>query len=197
MRTKVLFIALMSVVVLSGWVLLRGKNSEKSAMVSSPVSKISSQTPAYAEEKDQKAFSVDGEKFVTLKKNADSKGFTEYTLVTSDGNEIFNKNVGSFTSISLPGNSWDPGERYVFVEQTENDKKTDYVIKTDGESFSDTETVLDVAQLFNEKKFPYYFKGATGWAGDDLLIIETVKDDASNGPLYWFEVSSRAFIQLY
>jgi len=196
MKRKVSLALLLLIVSFSGWYLVKSKTGKKEADFSSPVSKISSQENAIAQEKEEKAYSVDGEQFITLKKNA-TVNETEYVVVLSDGTEIFRETEDINSKISLPGNSWDPGNEYVFLERVRNGGKSDILLKTSGESFSDSEKALDVGMLFNEKKFPFQFKEATGWAGANLLVVKTLNEDKTDGPLYWFEVSSGAFIQLY
>ena len=196
MNLRSFFLLVLVVTVLVSGYLLLNPFKKTSDLVSSPVSKISSETRAYAQDKEEKAYSVDGKKYVTLKKSTQNKT-SEYILTLSDGSELLREVRDESSSLSLPGNTWDPGEEYVFLESSQNGGKTDLLLKTSGENFSDSEKAIDVGKLFNEKKFPYQFKEATGWAGSNLLIIETVNEDKTNGPLYWFEVSSGAFIQLY
>lgn len=192
---RFLVIILVVVISASGYLLLK-PFGKKNDTVSSPVSKISSETRAYAQDKEEKVYSVDGEKFATLKKSTQDKT-SDYTLTLSDGLEILHETKDEPSFLVLPGNAWDPGEGYIFLENTENGIKTDLLLKTSGENFSDSEKMLDVGKLFREKKFPYLFKEATGWAGSNLLNIETTNEDKTEGPSYWFEVSSGAFIQLY
>ena len=95
----------------------------------------------------------------------------------------------------LPANSWSPDNKYVFVQKKENGIIDSFVLKASGEPFVKTEQYLDVRALFEQHKTKYTLKDATGWDAPELLHITTV-NGSEKGPSYWFEIPSKAFLQL-
>lgn len=94
-------------------------------------------------------------------------------------------------SMSLPQNSWSPSGKYIFIED-KNGYLTDYLVfKANGESFSTGEKYLNATTLFNQKVKNYNLKTITGWDDPVLMSVRTV-----DGPHFWFDVTSRSFIQL-
>ena len=120
---------------------------------------------------------------------------TEYTYVIADisgahERVLFDKTLPSGSSMTLPANSWDPTDTYVFLEEKDNGVPDYFVMKSTGGS------QIDVGAVWNEKKIPYTIRTATGWASGTLLIIYTSDEDGSRGPAFWFEIPSTAILQL-
>lgn len=167
-------------------------SNQKIAEAQIPVQNIVAQ----AQVKDRVVTSIDGSKSLTMKINHGTTGIT-YSFYTQDNPQsIFTKTVSSKDSMDIPDNSWAPGENYIFIEQTTNGVKDYYVLKTNREAFADGQQFLDVGALFAARNLGYNFNGATGWADQSLLIVETTNLDGSTGPSYWFEMPEGSFIQL-
>src|SRR3989338_6775873 len=90
------------------------------------------------------------------------------------------------------------GEKKVIMKVTENsgENKSIFVFKATGESLTDTEKYFDAADIFRQKGTGNNFAEATGWASETLIIINSKKPDKTKGFSYWFEVPSKAIIQL-
>lgn len=139
--------------------------------------------------------SPDGSKKVIMKiaKNEDdTQTYSLYTADESLANEkfIFDRTLDATKSMNIPFNTFSPDNKYFFIEETVGDSRAILAFKVSGEVFSETEQYLDVTDLFKKKDTGNNFKEATGWASESLIIINTT------GPSYWFEIPSRAIIQL-
>ncbi len=143
----------------------------------------------------------DGTKKFMMTMTKTSEGRT-YTFVVADGmgenkRQLFTKTVSEESSLTIPYNTFSPGAgTYVFIEENGPDGKHILVLKTSGETFTGGEQYLDVGSLFGEKKYKYTFGHATGWASPTLLIFTSINENGVKGPNWWFELPSRAFLQL-
>jgi hypothetical protein len=154
--------------------------------------------PAEASTGDQKETSVNSsnaDKKLILRTTPKSGGMTEYSYIVADVSGknqrvVFDKTVPAGTVMTLPYNSWDPTDTYIFIEEKVGSVPDYYVMKSTGGS------LIDVGAVWNEKKIPYTIREATGWASDTLLIIYTSASDGSKGPAFWFEIPSTAILQL-
>lgn len=145
--------------------------------------------------------SPDGTKKIILKTTENNNNTSTYDFSTADGDgankkPVFTKTLDSSKSMTIPFNAWSPDNKYFFIQENSGDNKSIFVFKATGESFSDTEKYLDATKLFNQKNTGNNFAQATGWASESLIIINTTKEDGAKGFSYWFEVSSKAIIQL-
>ena len=139
--------------------------------------------------------SSNADKQLILRTTQKSDGMTEYSYIVADisgANErlLFSKTLPAGSVMSLPDNSWDPTDTYVFIGEKIGEVQNYYVMKSAGGS------LIDVGAVWKEKKVPFTIRTATGWASGTLLIIYTSKDDGSRGPAYWFEIPSTAILQL-
>jgi hypothetical protein len=119
---------------------------------------------------------------------ADSNGANQRYFLT--------KTLNSSKSMTIPFNAWSPDDKYFFIEEKSENSKSVFVFKATGEQFEGGETYLDATDLFNQKQTGNNFDVATGWASESLIIINTTNADNKKGPSYWFEVPSKAIIQL-
>jgi hypothetical protein len=145
--------------------------------------------------------SSNADKKLILRTRSMSDGTTEYTYFVADisgANQriMFDKTLPTGASMTLPRNSWDPTDTYVFLEE-HNSGVVDYlVLKVDGTSFADGNHYIDVGAVWANKNVGYTIRTATGWASGTLLIIYTSNTDGTHGPAFWFEIPSTAIIQL-
>ena len=145
--------------------------------------------------------SPDGEKKVIMKVTENSDNTKTHDLSTADENGanekfVFTKILDSSKNMSIPFNTWSPDDNYFFIQENAGENKSIFVFKATGESFSDTEKYFDAADIFTQKDTGNNFAEATGWASGTLIIINTTKPDDTKGFSYWFEVPSKAIIQL-
>lgn len=144
--------------------------------------------------------SPDGEKKVILKatQDADSTTYEIYTADENNANEklIFTKILDSSSSMAVPFNTWSPDNKYFFIEQNEGGKKSVFVFEARGVQFANEAIYLDATEAFEKQNTGSNFDKATGWASETLIIINTKKQDGEKGFSYWFEVPSKAIIQL-
>lgn len=139
--------------------------------------------------------SAKADKKLILRTTPKSDGATQYAYFVADitgKNErvLYDKILPVGSSMSLPANSWDPTDTYVFIEEKDDGVPNYFVMKSTGGS------LIDVGFVWKEKKIPYTIREATGWASGTLLIIYTSASDGSRGPAYWFEIPSTAILQL-
>jgi hypothetical protein len=107
-----------------------------------------------------------------------------------------NKNFPSDSAFDLPFNTFSPENAYFFIEENNKDVRNYYVFSASGRMLRNEEQMINVSKLF-EEKFPHLkLIEATGWASSTLLVVNTNTESGEQGPSFWFEVPSLAFIQL-
>lgn len=144
--------------------------------------------------------SSDASKRVILNTVQNSDGIKIVTLSTQDGSGenkqiIFSKTLEADRSIIIPYNTWSPDNKYFFIQENTPGGKEIRVFNAKGEPFASGETYLDLTGLFKEKNTGNNFLEATGWASETLIIVNATTPDNTKVS-YWFEVPSKAIIQL-
>ena len=140
--------------------------------------------------------SPDGTKNLKMKKTYNSDGTSAFVFTVMDGsgaNEHELYIVQSSDNLSIPFNTWSPDNKYLFIQKNENGA---LVFKATGEPITSDQTYFDVGDLITDKVKKVIPKVVTGWASPTLLIVNTVKEDNTKGPSFWFEVPSKAILQL-
>ncbi len=136
--------------------------------------------------------SPDGKKKLTVKeeKGKETKTYTFSVLDLATGfyKDIFNKTVPTATTLSIPLNTFSPDDKYIFLKETSGDTFT-YFVPLEGQT-------LDILSMFAEKHPDYKITDVTGWGGMTLIVVNTDKKDGGQGPSFWFDVTSKSFIQL-
>lgn len=145
--------------------------------------------------------SPDGTKKVIMKTTQNTDNTKTYELLTSDENGaneqyIFTKILNSSDSMTIPFNTWSPDDKYFFIQGNIGGSKKVLVFSAVGIPFSENEPYFEAVSLFAQKNTGNNFDEATGWASETLIILNTKKPDGSKGFSYWFEVPSKAIIQL-
>jgi hypothetical protein len=134
--------------------------------------------------------------------NKELKGATvSYSFLTSSNTDnheqlIFNKTVSPSQNLTIPYNTWSPDDKYVFIKESTSMGDTYYVFNAGGDLFPDNSPYINVTDLFNLDLTDYVLTEITGWADQNLLIINTKTKQGDQGPSFWFEIPSRSFIQL-
>lgn len=145
--------------------------------------------------------SPDGTRKVTMRVTENNNGTKIYEFLTADENNsgeklIFTKTLDSLSSMSVPFNSWSPDNKYFFVRQNIGGSKGVLVFSGLGTPLTATESYFEAVEAFNQKNTGNNFDEATGWASETLIIMNTKKPDGTKGFSYWFEIPSKAIIQL-
>ncbi len=142
--------------------------------------------------------SPDGTKNVVMKTTRNKDATLTYAFSVANGagekeNLIYTETLPALQSMSIPFNTWSPDDKYFFIKRGDSDFM---VFKESGEPFADGQQFLDVTDLFKQRKTGNNLSEATGWASETLIIINTTVEANAKGPSYWFEIPSKAIIQL-
>ncbi|HTK03731.1 MAG TPA: hypothetical protein VL401_03135 [Alphaproteobacteria bacterium] len=125
--------------------------------------------------------SPDGKDKLSVKEEKTKENII-YTFTTSK--QKFTKTVPLETSILVPFNTFSPDDKYFFLQEGDT-----YFVPLKDE-------VLDINAMFAAKHPEYKITEATGWGGMTLIVINTDKTSGGIGPSFWFDVTSKSFIQL-
>lgn len=145
--------------------------------------------------------SPDGTRKVVMKTTHNIDGTLDYNISVSDGaganqNQIYKTTVKGSESMSILFNTWSPDDQYFIIAENAREGQSVFVFKASGALFANGEKYLDVTDLFSKQNTGNNFSEATGWASQTLIIVNTTTKDNTKGPSYWFEVPSKAIIQL-
>lgn len=189
-----------AVAVVSLFIAIRNNNHQPklNIMSSVPAMTVSEEIPPVPSVSSQ--ISSDGKKTVIMKVTKNKSGAQTYSFSASDtegANEqfIFSRTLDITKNMSIPFNTWSPDNKYFFIQENAKEGNDVLVFNASGEPFVN-ETYLDATDLFNKKNTGNNFNEATGWASELLIVLNTTKPDNTKGPSYWFEVPSKAVIQL-
>lgn len=145
----------------------------------------------------QSQISSDGTKKVLLKITSNKNNTQTFELSTSDsGPIIYSETLAPGESITLPFNAWSPNDRFFFIQENLSTGTHVRVFTATGDTFADGEKNLDLTGVFAAHSGGVIFDEATGWAADNLIVINTKMQNDSRGPSYWFEVPDQAVIYL-
>ena len=153
------------------------------------------------EEKTYSQISPNGENTVVMEVVSNENNTYTYSFYAADGEGndrkfVFEKTLDDEKNMIVPYNTWSSDNKYFFVQENSDGKTSIFAFKATGEPFSETEKYFDVTDLFGKKETGYTFDEATGWASESLIVINTKTENNEKGPSYWFEVPSKAVIQL-
>jgi len=153
------------------------------------------------EEKTYSQISPNGENTVVMEVVSNNDNTYTYSFYSADGEGndrkfVFEKTLDDEKNMIVPYNTWSSDNKYFFVQENSDGKTSIFAFKATGEPFSETEKYFDVTDLFGKKETGYTFDEATGWASESLIVINTKTENNEKGPSYWFEVPSKAVIQL-
>lgn len=147
--------------------------------------------------------SPDGSVSLKIDLNYDSEDSKTYTvsvhpeLKEQADQLIFSKTVSAEVSYQVPYNTWSPDNKYFFLKEVSGGDEQILVFKADGEPFRNGQSILNLTEFFAEKLPQFSLKEVTGWASPTLLIANAHgSDEQTDGPSFWFEVTSTSFIRL-
>jgi hypothetical protein len=159
-------------------------------------------TPPVTAAQTSSSVSPDGKLQVTMQSQKNDSLFT-YTFFVGQATEsgqlrepFLTKTTPIENAFAVPFNTFSPDKKYFFLEEKETDEPHFLVFAVSTKPFRDGEQFIDVTAKFKAYTSTYTLFNITGWADEQLLIIQTKKADQSTGPSFWFEVGSQAFIQL-
>lgn len=112
------------------------------------------------------------------------------------GKEIFAKTVDPSTVISIPYNTWSPNNKYFFLKETGPGGTSFFVLSASEDSSSQNEKTANITDLFTQKYPDLKIGDVTGWGGINLVVVNSLRNNESKGPSFWFEMPSHSFIQL-
>lgn len=196
---KRLSLVIIPLVILIGFVLYRGYKTKNAAL---PVAfgPVAVPIPTPGLHKEENVVSPDMKQTLVVKEHQDQDLVTHtfWTLSEEDSapKQIFTRTVDLSQTITIPFNTWSPGNKYLFLKESNGGHDSYVVLRSIGEAIAkDLETVR-VEDLFTRKYMNYKITDVTGWAAPTLLIVNTDKVDGGVGPSFWFDVSTLAFTQL-
>ncbi|MBI2074444.1 MAG: hypothetical protein HYT83_01260 [Candidatus Levybacteria bacterium] len=142
--------------------------------------------------------SPDGTKKLVMKATHNNDGTVNYIFTTADQSGenqtlIYTVKLEGSENMNIPFNAWSPDNKYLFIIKNGNEA---LVFKATGEPVASDQAYYDVKDLYNKGERKDIFSETTGWASETLLIVNTVNQDGNKGSSYWFEVPSKAIIQL-
>lgn len=141
--------------------------------------------------------SLDGTHKIVLKTIHNQDLSKTYELATSDnGPAIYTKTLSANENITLPFNAWEPQNRYFFIQENLESGPNILVFQADGTPFADGEAYFDLTDAFNHYGSPDTYDAATGWAGYNIIVINTKATDGSQGTSYWYELPYGSIIPL-
>lgn len=144
--------------------------------------------------------SSDGSKKVILKTIQNKDETKSVVLSTEDSGSgeqqvIFKVTLEKGKSIIIPYNTWSPDNKYFFIRENTPTETQIMVFNAKGEPFANGESYLDLTGVFRKQETGNNFSEATGWASETLIIVNGVTKDNTKVS-YWFEVPSKAIMQL-
>lgn len=145
--------------------------------------------------------SPDGAMRLVMRKTAvaGNKAYSFLVEETTEGstkNSIFSKTVLAGTSFEISPNAWSPDNKYFFITEKSSNSINYLVFRRDGEYFSESEQYIEAVPRFIAKNTGYTLSDITGWDSETLLHMYSIKEDGARGPSFWFEIPSKAIIQL-
>lgn len=140
----------------------------------------------------------DGKMILKVREEKVSGGAKKaFSILTKDGKlaEIYSIILTGGQDVTVPFNTFSPDDKYIFLKKTGPDQPQYLVFSTSGKALVESGNV-EVTSLFYDKYSDYKVTDITGWGGESLLVINTDNASGGQGPSFWFEVPTHAFIRL-
>jgi hypothetical protein len=183
-----------------GLVALQTHNATPVTITSKAAEPTLAPTAAPSDPTTSSQISSDGKKKVIMHVTENKDGTKTYDITTSDHEGvIYAKLLPQGENLSLPFNAWTANNSYFFIQENTKTGTNILVFRANGEPFADGELFIDVTALFANSpnhNSSDIFDQATGWAENNLLIINTKREDGTQGASYWFEVPQKYVLRL-
>lgn len=138
--------------------------------------------------------SPDGKSDLVIKERKD--GTNTIWTVEIDNTLVFSERLPDNVSVTIPFNTFSPDNKYIFLNESTNGNKSYIVLASNGKPILQNGENLEITKYFYAKYPNYKITDVTGWASPSLIIVNTDKLTGGIGPGFWFDVSSKSFIQL-
>lgn len=189
------------VVAASSFFVWHGNNSSRPIQLSNPIiaeAEMQNDTENLVSQVDTASqIAPDGTKKLVMNTSHNKDGSLYYVFTTTDGSgkneQPLYATTSATESFQLPFNAWSPDDKYLFIEKNNGDA---LVFNASGEEIIEGQKYLDVENLFTAAGKKDIYKVTTGWASPTLLIVNTSTPENKKGSSYWFEVPSKAIMQL-
>ncbi len=157
-------------------------------------------TPTTVPTQTASQISPDGTKELYLTTTSNPDGTKDYVL-TSENADGSNKQTvytasESASVISIPFDTWSPDDKYVFVIRTFDNQTNALAMREDGQPITTNQHYINITKLFSAQNTNFTYDQTTGWASDNLLIINTKAAAGTQGTSYWFDVTNESFTPL-
>lgn len=110
--------------------------------------------------------------------------------------EIYKKQILNSNKLEIPYNTWSPDNIYFFMQEKSGTVDNYFVFQSSGALFLNNLPFVSVQELFGKDVLNYVIEDVTGWAGPNLLLVNTKAKDSEQKASFWFDVPSQTFIQL-
>ena len=142
--------------------------------------------------------SPDGTKKVVVTATKYRDNSHAYAISVDDEPSFYTATLSATEKLTIPFNTWSASNRYFFLQEQTNAGPKVLVFQATGEPFSNGQQYLDLTGTFEARtaESGNTFDQATGWAEGNLIIINTKRDDGTQGTSYWYEVPSEGLIPL-
>lgn len=194
-RSKIIIVICLVISAISLVYVLWSKNVQ-------PPQAQTSYPPPQAEAKlspDNSVISPDGKLTLTMKveKGSEANNYRFLMSKSSDGTqkEVFATSLPPANSLSIPSNTFSPDDKYFFLKENAPSGVKYFALTVTGDPITKDAQTLTFSDMFASKYTDFQITDATGWGGTNLIVFNTDKSGVQ-GPSFWFEVPSQAFIQL-
>lgn len=141
---------------------------------------LPSKVEAISETTSNDIVSPDGKMRLTIKSKKQNEG-TNYSFYVN-GNFLFTK--FSTGNITIPFNTWSTNDKSFLIRE-EVGGKINFFVESDD---------INVTEEFYKKFQDYKLQDVTGWAAQNLLVINA--NDGNSDISLWFDTSTKSFIRL-
>ena len=141
--------------------------------------------------------SPDGAQKVTIKTIQNRDASTTDEIFTGNMTQpLYSITLNTTESLSIPFNTWDPTNTYFFLQENSVEGEKILVFHADGSPFANGQSYLNLTDAFAKYGSPDTLDAVTGWAGYNVIVINTKASDGSQGTSYWFEVPDGSILPL-
>ncbi|HWY79375.1 MAG TPA: hypothetical protein VNW29_03390 [Candidatus Sulfotelmatobacter sp.] len=160
-----------------------------------PITTIVSMTPVTTNAISQ--ISSDGSQKVTIQ-TVQNKYATQTDNIFTVNTTIplYSKTLSQGESINVPFNAWSPNDKYFFIQDNLSSGQSILIFQADGQPFTNGQSYLNLTDAYTKYGASDIFDQATGWAADNLIVINTKLSDGSQGKSYWYEIPDGGIIPL-